>query len=126
LIINALVAFRGRPLFLFSPKGTLKKIKELCRTLRKGSVEFFILFLRLWTHLETFGNLQNLFEGFSKAPLFFQSTSFAAGGGLQNFNRIAVPTKYLQTYSFKKFGQLQNPFFHLDSVLDKVNLHITN
>jgi hypothetical protein len=74
LIINALVAFRGRPLFLFSPKGT----------------------------------------------------SFAAGGGLQNFNRIALPTRYLQTYSFKKFGQLQNPFFHLDSVLDKVNLHIPN
>ncbi len=37
----------------------------------KGSVEIFIVFLRLLAHLEAFRNLQNLFGGFCKAPLFF-------------------------------------------------------
>ena len=52
--------------------GTLKKINEVCRTHLKGSVEFFILFLRLWTHLEPSRNLQNLFRWVLK-------TSFRVG-----------------------------------------------
>jgi hypothetical protein len=73
-INKAFVAFRGRPRFLFSPKGT----------------------------------------------------SFAAGGGLQNFNLIAIPITCLQIYSLKKFGQLQNPFFHSDPMSGKVTFHIPN
>ena len=36
----------------------------------KGSVEFFILFLRLWTHLDAFRFLQNLFKEFCRPPFF--------------------------------------------------------
>jgi hypothetical protein len=40
--------------------------------LSKGSVEFFIFFLRLWTHLDAFRNLQNLFGWFCKPPFFLR------------------------------------------------------
>ncbi len=38
----------------------------------KGFVDFFILFLRLWTYLDAFRHLRNLFWGFGKTPLFLQ------------------------------------------------------
>ncbi len=40
----------------------------------EGSVEFFILFLRLWTHLDAFRNPQNFFTGFCNTPFFFESS----------------------------------------------------
>ncbi len=44
--------------------------------LSKGSVEFFIFFLRLWTHLDAFRNLQNLSGGGSVNLLFFLRAVF--------------------------------------------------
>jgi len=52
--------------------------------------------------------------------------SFAAGGGLQNFNLIAIPIICLQIYSLKKLGQLQIPCCHSDALSDKVTFHIAN
>ncbi len=43
------------------------------RTAEKGFAgEGFVDFLRLWTHLDPFRKLQNLFLGFSKIPYLFR------------------------------------------------------
>ncbi len=41
----------------------------------KGSVDFFIRFLRLWAPLDAFRNLRNLFQGFSRIALFLQCST---------------------------------------------------
>ncbi|CAF4842726.1 unnamed protein product, partial [Rotaria magnacalcarata] len=55
-----------------------------------------------------------------------KGTSFVIEGGLQCFNLIAIPITCLQMYSFKQFGQLQNPFFHSDPMFGKVTFQIPN
>ena len=37
-----------------------------------GFVEFFIVSFDVWTHLEAFWHLQNLFEKFGKKPIFLE------------------------------------------------------
>jgi hypothetical protein len=60
------------------------------QNLKKGSVEFSILFLRLWTHLEAFENLQNLFEGFCKTPFFSECIKkmLSTGKSDNSFHRV--------------------------------------
>jgi hypothetical protein len=64
----------------------------------KGSVEFFILFLRLWTHLDAFRNLQNLFGGFCKLPLFFSEYNNI------DDQRRCVSHIYEKAVFFQQFG----------------------
>ena len=40
--------------------NTLKKNRYFTEFKKKGSVDFFILFLRIWTSLDTFRNLGNI------------------------------------------------------------------
>ena len=61
--------------------------------------------------------------GFLSSP---KGTSFAIEGGLQCLNLITIPITCLQMYSFKKFGQLQNPFSHSDPMFGKVTFQIPN
>ena len=44
-----------------NPKGSIGKIQNPNGSGREGFAKFFIVFLRLWTHLEAFIFLQNLF-----------------------------------------------------------------
>ena len=67
--------FPTKPIFWSTElkKVPIKKGSSLGYTVRsfKGSVNFFILFLKLGTHLQAFCHLPNLFLRFRKVPIFF-------------------------------------------------------
>ena len=60
--------------FLFFRRNFFCSAKLKKGSAREGSAKFLMLFLRLWTHLDAFTFLQNLFGGFCQ-PLFFQSST---------------------------------------------------
>jgi hypothetical protein len=59
---NSAEPFESSAFYLLPEPSLAEPLKRFCRILYS--------FLRLWTPLETFGNLQNLFGGFFKAPFF--------------------------------------------------------
>jgi hypothetical protein len=70
--------------YRIEPKGLIRNSKGFVfevfefvsrgRTI-KGFVDFCYPFLKLWTHLDAFRHLRNLFWGFRKKPIFLECNS---------------------------------------------------